>query len=87
MVSGIGFAIAIPLGLFFLGGLWLDDRMGTRPLFMLVGILVGLIAAGATIAQLLSFRRGGESRVAKRRLRRGLSHEGAERSSDNAKEG
>jgi F0F1-type ATP synthase assembly protein I len=87
MVSGIGFAIAIPLGLFFLGGLWLDDRMGTRPLFMLVGILVGLIAAGATIAQLLSFRRGGEGRSARRRLRRGPRHEGTERSSDDVKEG
>jgi F0F1-type ATP synthase assembly protein I len=69
LVSGIGFAIAIPLGLLFLGGLWLDERLGTQPLFMMVGILLGLIAAGATIAELLAVQSGQGGRVLRRRPR------------------
>lgn len=63
LVSGLGFAVALPLGLFFYIGLQLDDRFGTKPLFMLLGLVIGLIAAGATIAQLLSFTRGGDGRT------------------------
>ncbi len=56
LVSGLGFAIAIPLGLFLAGGLWLDGRFGTAPLFMLLGILLGLVAAGFSIKELLAFQ-------------------------------
>ena len=69
LVAGIGFAIAIPLAIFFLGGLWLDERLGTQPLFMMVGILLGLIAAGATIAELLAVESGRGGRVLRRRKR------------------
>lgn len=62
LVSGLGFGIALPLGIFFLGGLWLDGVWGTQPLFMLVGIVIGLIMAGLVIAELLRFQRGGERR-------------------------
>ncbi len=61
LVSGLGFAIAIPLGLFVAGGLWLDGRFGTAPLFMLVGVLLGLVAAGFSIKELLAFQ-GSEPR-------------------------
>jgi hypothetical protein len=70
MVSGLGFGIAIPLGLAFLGGLWLDERLGTRPLFMLLGILLGFVLAGFTIAELLSFQRDGQRRLRFGRRRR-----------------
>ncbi|MCC6626091.1 MAG: AtpZ/AtpI family protein [Chloroflexi bacterium] len=63
MVSGLGFGIAIPLGLAFLGGLWLDGRMGSKPLFMLLGIVLGFVIAGFTIAELLSFQREGQGRL------------------------
>jgi hypothetical protein len=66
MVWGIGFAIALPLGLFFLGGRWLDDRMGSRPLFMLLGLLLGFIVAGVTISDLLKFQRTGRGRFIRR---------------------
>lgn len=66
MVSGLGFGIAIPLGLFVAGGLWLDGRMGTAPLFMLLGIVLGFVVAGFSIAELLAFQRG-EGRVIRRR--------------------
>jgi hypothetical protein len=67
LVSGLGFAIAFPLGLFFLGGLWLDNRFGTRPLFMLLGIVAGLLVAGVIIADLLAFQRGQRGRLIRRR--------------------
>lgn len=44
---GAGLTFAVVVALFALGGLWLDGRLGTRPLFVLVGILLGLV--GGTI--------------------------------------
>jgi F0F1-type ATP synthase assembly protein I len=81
LVSGLGFAIAIPLGLFFVGGLWLDERLGTKPLFMLLGLLVGLIAAGGTIAQLLAFRRGEREPQKRRAMKRAPEDSGETRRS------
>lgn len=76
LVSGIGFAIALPLGLFFWAGLWLDERMSTAPLFMLIGIVLGMVVAGLTIAELLKFHRAGEGRKMRRRGRRDRSASG-----------
>ena len=70
LVSGLGFAIAVPLAAFTVGGLWLDDRFGTSPLFLLVGIIVGLASAGGLIAELLSFQSSGQGRLLRRRARR-----------------
>jgi hypothetical protein len=41
---GIGAAATILLGLG--GGYWLDGKLGTRPLFFLLGAAIGLAAAG-----------------------------------------
>ncbi len=49
--SGHGLTLAMSTGLFMVGGWWLDGRMGTRPLFTIVGALVG---AGAGFYHLLS---------------------------------
>ena len=52
---GIGWYIALCLigGVF--GGLWLDDRVGSRPLFTLLGMGVGLaIAAVGTYRMLMA---------------------------------
>ena len=42
---GVGFFIAafILIGVF--GGLWLDDKFNTEPLFTIGGLLVGLVIA------------------------------------------
>jgi F0F1-type ATP synthase assembly protein I len=77
LVSGLGFAIAVPLALFTVGGLWLDDRLGTSPLFMLLGIVLGLASAGGLIAELLSIQSTGRGRVLRRRARRGPTEDEA----------
>lgn len=40
---GLGFEFAGMLVLLTLGGWWLDERWGTGPLFMLIGLAIGLI--------------------------------------------
>ena len=37
---GFQFAAAIAIGLF--GGLWIDERLSTSPLFLILGILLGI---------------------------------------------
>lgn len=43
---GIGWYFATCIVLGVLGGLWLDDRADTRPLFTLLGVGLGLLTAG-----------------------------------------
>ena len=50
---GVGFFIGICLLLGVLAGLWLDNRFGTKPIFMLVGLFFGLIFAGYGVYQML----------------------------------
>jgi ATP synthase protein I len=44
-LTGVGFFIAacILLGIFV--GLWVDDKLNTEPLFMIAGLLLGLVVA------------------------------------------
>lgn len=37
----LGFQLAAAVVIFFLIGVWLDDRLGTSPLFTLLGLLLG----------------------------------------------
>lgn len=67
MVWGIGFAVAAALIVPALGGLWLDGRLGTAPLFLLVGLGLGLAAVVGLIAELLAFRSGRGGRLLRRR--------------------
>jgi ATP synthase protein I len=50
---GVGFYIggSIVLGVFV--GLWLDDKLGTRPLLSIVGLFLGLIIAGYGVYRML----------------------------------
>jgi F0F1-type ATP synthase assembly protein I len=75
MVWGLGFAIALPFGLFLWAGLWLDNRVGSRPLFMLLGLLLGFIVAAVTIADLLKFQRTGQGRFIRRRASQSTTHQ------------
>jgi hypothetical protein len=44
---GAGLTFAATVALFALGGLWLDGKLATSPLFVLLGIALGLV--GGTI--------------------------------------
>ena len=39
---GAGMTLAVTVGLFAYGGLWLDDRIGTRPLMLILGVALGI---------------------------------------------
>jgi F0F1-type ATP synthase assembly protein I len=43
------FSLLIPL----LGGIWLDKKLGTTPLFVLIGAVIGILAATLGIARLV----------------------------------
>lgn len=40
---GAGLTLAVSVGLFAYGGLWLDARLGSKPVFVLVGVLLGTV--------------------------------------------
>ena len=53
---GIGWCFAMPLIIGVLGGAWLDGRSGMAPLFVLLGVLMGLIVGiYASVTMLLRF--------------------------------
>jgi ATP synthase protein I len=43
VLSGMGFAIAVPIVVFTVAGYYLDGFTHTRPLFLLLGLLLGLV--------------------------------------------
>jgi len=45
MALQVGFSTAIAATLFIGGGVWMDRRYGTAPLFILVGAALGLISS------------------------------------------
>lgn len=55
-LAGIGLQFGAVLTLFALGGYWLDGRLGTRPTFLLLGVLLGF--AGGTISLVKATARG-----------------------------
>ncbi|OGO23903.1 MAG: hypothetical protein A2144_05380 [Chloroflexi bacterium RBG_16_50_9] len=52
-LTGVGFYIAACILLGVFAGLWLDGKLSTRPFFMIVGLLVGLIVAVYGVYQML----------------------------------
>jgi len=42
---GIGWFIGISILLGVLGGLWLDGKFNTQPLFVILGLVLGLVVA------------------------------------------
>jgi F0F1-type ATP synthase assembly protein I len=53
LVSGLGCSIAVCLGGGILAGFWADQRLHTKPWFVLAGILLGLVGSGAIIYNLM----------------------------------
>lgn len=43
--AGLGFTFVFLIGIFVLGGYGLDRLLGTLPLFLLLGIVVGFVGA------------------------------------------
>lgn len=57
MASGLGCSIVVSLILCIGGGLLLDRWLGTRPLFTLVGVGLGLVTAGYLLWELATMDR------------------------------
>src|SRR5438552_2304727 len=53
LASQLGFSVACPLAAFVIGGYWADGKFNTKPLFLLLGLAVGIIAAGAALYQVM----------------------------------
>ncbi len=49
----MGWFIGISILLGVLGGLWLDNKFGTKPLFVIIGLVLGLVVAGYGVYQML----------------------------------
>ena len=54
-LGGLGFTIAVPMALGTLGGQYLDGRTHTAPLFLLLGLLLGLTLGVIGAYRLLKF--------------------------------
>ncbi len=52
MATTLGFGIALSLALMVGGGVWLDQKLGTTPLFTLIGLALGLFSAGYQLYEL-----------------------------------
>ncbi len=52
LATQLGTAVAASLGLAMGGGYLLDRWLGTRPVFLLIGIVVGLLASAYTVMDL-----------------------------------
>jgi F0F1-type ATP synthase assembly protein I len=53
-VLGTGLTLAVTVGLFAFAGLWLDERLGTKPLFLLAGVLLGVVGGGLHLLRALA---------------------------------
>jgi F0F1-type ATP synthase assembly protein I len=50
---GVGWYIGLCILLGVMGGLWLDGRLGTGPLFVIAGLIIGLALAGYGVYRML----------------------------------
>lgn len=53
LASTLGFGIAVSLALLVGGGVWLDSRFDSAPLWSLIGLVLGLISAGYQLYELV----------------------------------
>lgn len=52
LASTLGFGIAVSLALLVGGGVWLDTRLNSAPWWTIIGLVLGLIAAGYQLYEL-----------------------------------
>jgi F0F1-type ATP synthase assembly protein I len=51
----LGSTVVGSLVIFLLGGIWLDQRLGTKPIFLLVGVALAFVAIGYSLYELATF--------------------------------
>ena len=51
---GVGWYVAICIVGGVWGGVWLDDKLGASPLFLLIGLMLGIGVAGAGMYRMLA---------------------------------
>ena len=59
-MAGLGMQFGAAIVIFALAGNWLDGRWGTRPLLLILGVLLGF--AGGTISLIKAVGPGGDER-------------------------
>lgn len=64
--TGLGCSVVVALLICVLGGIFLDQWLGTEPIFTLVGVVLGLATAGYLLYELATY-----GQPAKRRSRSG----------------
>ena len=52
-VIGVGWFVGLSILLGVLGGLWLDNKLNTQPLFVLVGLFLGFVIAAYGVYRML----------------------------------
>ena len=52
-LTGVGFFIGLSIVLGTFAGLWLDGKLDTKPLFMVAGLVVGLVVAFYGVYQMV----------------------------------
>ena len=57
--AGLGLQFTATVGLLALAGYWLDGKLGTLPLFLLAGVLLGFLGAMFSIIRQVPPTRGG----------------------------
>lgn len=62
LASEVGCSIAFFLAGSVFGGILLDKYLHTRPIFLLIGIFLGLALAGYSLYRLVMFRTPGDKR-------------------------
>ena len=58
-----GFTIVGSFAVFMLGGIWLDSRLGTKPIFLLIGMVLSFVAIGYSLYEIATI--GYKPRAAK----------------------
>ena len=64
-LMGLGWYVAVTIIFGAGGGLWLDGRLDTLPLFTLIGVLLGTVLAFYGLIKLVRPLMGEEDRVGK----------------------
>lgn len=50
---GVGWFVGLSILLGVLGGLWLDGKFGTKPILVIVGLILGVVVAFYGVYQML----------------------------------
>ncbi len=54
-LTGVGFFIGACIVLGVIAGIWLDGKLNTEPVFVIIGLVLGIIAAFFGVYQMLRY--------------------------------